>query len=152
LDRRQPRRGRWRAPRQSRGPLPPLSLPHDHELHTHLPQEPEPRQGHRRDQEADGRAPLRRRLRSPSLAYAVDAALLSSLSRALKRERESTPRERRRRGEGDPSPVLAKPSPSPSLARWVPSLSHFKARERGRKADRIAASYPLAPARGRGQG
>ena len=59
LDRRQPRRIHRRTPRQSRGSLPPLPLPHHHELHPHLPEEPEPRQGHRRDQEADGRAPLR---------------------------------------------------------------------------------------------
>ena len=55
LDRRQPRRSPGRAPRQSRGSIPALSLPHDHELHQDLPEELEPGQGDRRDQEADGR-------------------------------------------------------------------------------------------------
>ena len=53
---RQPRRGQGRAARQSRGSVPALSLPHHHELHQDLPEEPQPGQGDRRDQEADGRA------------------------------------------------------------------------------------------------
>jgi hypothetical protein len=42
-------------------PVPPLSLPYDHELRTGLPQEPQPGKGHRRDQEDDGGAPGLRR-------------------------------------------------------------------------------------------
>src|SRR5262249_40698245 len=53
------------------GPLPPLSLPHHHELHPDLPEEPQSGQGHRRDQEADGGAALSgrtppRRARTPA--------------------------------------------------------------------------------------
>src|ERR1700729_4190551 len=55
LDQRFPRRGNRRAARQSRGSVPPLPLPHHHELRQSLPQEPQPVPGHRRDQEADGR-------------------------------------------------------------------------------------------------
>src|SRR3546814_2691039 len=39
-----------------RSPVPPLSLPHDHELRQRLPQGPEPRARDHRDQEAGGRA------------------------------------------------------------------------------------------------
>ena len=46
-----------RAPGQSRGSLPALSLPHHHELRQGLPQGPVAGQGHRRDQEDDGGAP-----------------------------------------------------------------------------------------------
>ena len=53
---RQPRRGDRRAARQSRGPVPALSLPHHHELRQGLPEGPQPRQGDRRDQAEDGRA------------------------------------------------------------------------------------------------
>ena len=55
LARRQPRRSDRRAARPARGPVPPLSLPHDHELRERLPQGPQPGQGDRRDQEADRR-------------------------------------------------------------------------------------------------
>ena len=48
-----------RAARRAGGPVPALSLPHHHELHPYLPKAPEPGQGHRRDQEDDGRPPLR---------------------------------------------------------------------------------------------
>ena len=44
----------------ARRPVPALSLPHDHELHPHLPEGPQPGQGDRRDQEDDGGAPMRR--------------------------------------------------------------------------------------------
>ena len=63
LARRQPRRGDGRAARRAGGPVPALPLPHHHELHPHLPEAPEPGQGDRRDQEDDGRPPLRARLR-----------------------------------------------------------------------------------------
>ena len=53
---RQPRRGDRRAARPARGPVPPLSLPHDHELRQRLPQGPQPRQGDRGNQEAGGGA------------------------------------------------------------------------------------------------
>src|SRR6476620_11666369 len=53
---RQPRRGQGRAARQPRGPVPALSLPHHHELHQDLPEEPQSGEGDRRDQEAAGRA------------------------------------------------------------------------------------------------
>ena len=58
LDRRQPRRGDRRAARRARRPVPALSLPHHHELHQDLPEGPQPGEGDRRDQEADGRAAL----------------------------------------------------------------------------------------------
>ena len=45
-----------RAPRSARGRVPPLSLPHDPELHAGMPEGPESRQGDRRDQEDDRRA------------------------------------------------------------------------------------------------
>src|SRR6266404_9084495 len=89
LDRRQPRRGRGRAPRRSGRSLPPLSLPHHHELHPHLPQEPEPRQGHRRDQEADARAALRRE-RLSAIATCIRCRLHFRHARAT--ARTSTPR------------------------------------------------------------
>ena len=50
------RRGDGREARSSRRSLPPLSLPHHHELRPGLPEGPQPGQGHRRDQEDDGRA------------------------------------------------------------------------------------------------
>ena len=56
LDHRQPRRGDRRAAGRPRGPVQALPLPHDHELRPDLPEGPEPGQGDRRDQEADGRA------------------------------------------------------------------------------------------------
>jgi hypothetical protein len=52
----QPRRGDRASPRQSRGSVPALPLPYHHELRQGLPQEPQPRQGHRRGQAHDGRA------------------------------------------------------------------------------------------------
>src|SRR6185369_17319297 len=39
--RRQPRRSDRRAARPARGPVPPLSLPHDHELRERLPEGPQ---------------------------------------------------------------------------------------------------------------
>ncbi len=53
---RQPRREDRRAARRARRPVPALSLPHDHELHPDLPEEPEPGQGDRRNQEDAGAA------------------------------------------------------------------------------------------------
>ena len=53
---RQPRRGQGRAARPAGRSVPALPLPHHHELHQDLPQEPQSGQGHRRDQEDDGRA------------------------------------------------------------------------------------------------
>ena len=47
----QPRRRDRRAPRPSRGSVPAVTLPHDHELHADLPEGPEPGQGDRRDEE-----------------------------------------------------------------------------------------------------
>src|SRR6185503_6882746 len=55
LDRRQPRRGDGRAPEPARGSVPPLPLPHDHELRERLPQGPEPGQSDRGNEEADRR-------------------------------------------------------------------------------------------------
>ena len=43
---------------QLEDPIPALSLPHDHELRRHLPEGAQPGQGDRRDQEADGQAPI----------------------------------------------------------------------------------------------
>ena len=50
---RQPGRGDGRPARQSRRPVPALSLPHHPQLHPNLPEAAEPRQGDRRDQEND---------------------------------------------------------------------------------------------------
>ena len=50
------RRGDRRAARQSRRPVPPLPLPHHHELRQGLPQAPQSGQGDRRDQAHPGRA------------------------------------------------------------------------------------------------
>ena len=63
LHRRQPRRGHRRAARQPRGPVPPVPLPHDHELRRRLPEGPEPDAGDRQDQGTDGapRGLMRRR-------------------------------------------------------------------------------------------
>ena len=61
-----PRRGDRRAAGRARRPVQALPLPHHHELRPDLPEAPEPGEGDRRDQEADGRAadvtPARRRL------------------------------------------------------------------------------------------
>ena len=56
------RRGDRRASGQSGGPLPPLPLPHHHELHADLPQGLKSGQGHRGDPQDDGRAPRLARL------------------------------------------------------------------------------------------
>ena len=56
LDQRQPRRDAGRTARRARRPVQALSLPHHHELRPGLPEGPQPRQGHRRDQEGDGGA------------------------------------------------------------------------------------------------
>ena len=56
LARRQPRRGHGRTARQSGRSVPALSLPHDHELREYLPERPEPRESHRRNQANDGQA------------------------------------------------------------------------------------------------
>ena len=72
---RQPRRGDRRAARRSRGSVPPLSLPHHHELRADLPEGPESGQGDRRDQEDDGDAPGLTRpagFRGKFLAHAPD--------------------------------------------------------------------------------
>ena len=53
----QSRRGDGRAARRTRGSVPAVSLPHDHELHEHLPEGSESGQGHRRNEEDDRRAP-----------------------------------------------------------------------------------------------
>ncbi|MGY3655869.1 succinate dehydrogenase/fumarate reductase iron-sulfur protein [Bradyrhizobium sp. USDA 376] len=50
------RRGHRRAPRQSRGSVPALPLPHHHELRQGLPEGPQPGGSHRRAQAQDGRA------------------------------------------------------------------------------------------------
>lgn len=52
-----PRRGNRRASRQSRGPVPPLPLPHHHELRQGVPEGTEPGGSHRGAQAQDGRAP-----------------------------------------------------------------------------------------------
>ena len=81
LDRRQPRRGDRRAAGQSGGSVPALPLPHHHELRQCLPQAPQSRQGHRGDQEHDGRAQGLSGLRAlgpgfdPGIVAAVDARL-----------------------------------------------------------------------------
>ena len=54
LHRRQPRPGHRGAPGQSRGSVPAVPLPHDHELRRRLPEGPEPDQGDRQDQGNDG--------------------------------------------------------------------------------------------------
>src|SRR6185436_3909228 len=59
LARRQPRPAHRRAPRPARGPVPALSLPHDHELHQDLPERPQPGTRDFQYQAADGRAGLR---------------------------------------------------------------------------------------------
>src|SRR4029079_2606749 len=55
LARRFPRRGNRRTPRQARRSLSPLSLPPHHELRAGVPQAPQSRQGHRRNQKIAGR-------------------------------------------------------------------------------------------------
>ena len=50
LHRRQPRPGDQRAPRQPRGPVPPVPLPHHHELRRRLPEGPQSDAGDRQDQ------------------------------------------------------------------------------------------------------
>ena len=58
LARRLARRGAGGAARQSRGPVPPLPLPHDHELRQDLPEGPQPGQGDRPYQGDDDRAEI----------------------------------------------------------------------------------------------
>ena len=71
LDQRLARRGDRRAARRPRRPVQALPLPHDHELRADLPEAPEPGEGDRRDQEADGRAAD---LRRPSRRDALRAS------------------------------------------------------------------------------
>jgi len=54
LHRRQPRRRHRRTARRPARPVPPVSLPHHHELRRRLPQGTEPHQGHRQDQGTHG--------------------------------------------------------------------------------------------------
>src|SRR6201996_6242988 len=56
LGQRLPRRGYRRAARQSRGPVPALSLPHHHELRQGVPEGPQPVGSDRRAQAQAGRA------------------------------------------------------------------------------------------------
>src|SRR5512135_954144 len=63
----QPRRGDRRTARQSRGPVPALSLPHHHELLEGMPEGPQPGEGDRRVEEGYGRPPGVR-LRVPDAA------------------------------------------------------------------------------------
>ncbi len=56
LARRQPRSAHRRAPRPAGGPVPPLSLPYDHELHQRLPERAQPGARDRQHQTHDGRA------------------------------------------------------------------------------------------------
>jgi hypothetical protein len=83
LDRRQPRRGDRRAARRARGSVQALSLPHHHELHQDLPEGPEPGQGDRRDQEADGGAAATRARPAPTVSCspALPSARRSTRSR-----------------------------------------------------------------------
>ena len=75
LDHRLARRGHRRAAGRPRRLVQALPLPHHHELHPDLPEAPEPGEGDRRDQEADGRAPdvtpARRRASGPRLLFAA---------------------------------------------------------------------------------
>ena len=77
-----------RAARQARGPVPPLSLPHDHELHQDLPEGPQPGEGDRRDQGDDGRSGSCRD-RLPSKPARPDRALagFSSKKQSVRRNR-----------------------------------------------------------------
>jgi succinate dehydrogenase / fumarate reductase iron-sulfur subunit len=91
LGHRQPRRGHRRAARQSRGPVPALSLPHHHELRQGLPEGPQSFRGDRRDQADDGRAARKSsvrksqssRLRIPSLVRKGRARLIRLTSRSI---------------------------------------------------------------------
>jgi 2Fe-2S iron-sulfur cluster binding domain len=60
IHRRQPRPGHRRAPGRPRRPVPPVPLPHDHELRGRLPEGTQPDEGDRQDQ---GNAGSARRLR-----------------------------------------------------------------------------------------
>jgi hypothetical protein len=62
---RQPRRGDRRTPRQPRGSVPPLPLPHDPQLFQGLPEGPQPGEGDRRTEKADGRAAGLRKIATP---------------------------------------------------------------------------------------
>ena len=88
LHRRQPRPGDQRAPRQPRGSVPPVPLPHDHELRRRLPEGPQSDAGDRQDQGTDGAA---RRL--SAIATLADERSLDSGRRS-----PSTLRWRCRRG------------------------------------------------------
>ena len=80
------RRSAGRAARQSRGPVPPLSLPHDHELRPDLPQGPEPGQGDRPHQGDDGRAAVVKHRRSrPPIVHRPRAPFVSLARRAPSR-------------------------------------------------------------------
>ena len=96
LAHRQPRRGDRRAARQSRGPVPALSLPHHHELRQGLPEGPQPRQGDRRDQEDDGRAAGVGRS-AEAVAATTLGVIPAERSRASPGEREPEPSKHRTR-------------------------------------------------------
>ena len=89
---RQPRRGDRRAARPARGPVPPLSLPHDHELRQRLPEGAQPGQGDRGDQEADrgtrrlsdGLDRRRRADRAPRPIPTIPAGTAGAISRAAR--------------------------------------------------------------------
>src|SRR5215472_13309325 len=83
----QPRRGDRAAPRQSGGSVPPLPLPHHHELRQRLPQAPQPGRSYRGDQAHAGRAPGVSALRAlgdgfgPAVVTAIDDRLRSVAER-----------------------------------------------------------------------
>src|SRR6202011_4745290 len=87
VDHRQPRRGDRRTARQSRRPVPPLPLPHHHELREGLPQGAQSCPGDRGNQEADGRTAgvtLLRKLSAdfdPAVVGEIDSALSGIVDR-----------------------------------------------------------------------
>src|ERR1700729_2637282 len=75
-----PRRSAGRAARWPRGPVPPLSLPHHHELRPNLPKEPEPGQGDCSYQRDDGSAAIVKSAASTRLAPAGNRSQIALIS------------------------------------------------------------------------
>ena len=159
LDHRLPRRGDRRAAGRARGSVQALPLPHDHELRPDLPEAPEPGEGDRRDQEADGRAADVTRgsavTTDPDVAgqvrsHAVPAPYANAVSRwhrRLVRAPGTSPARRRSRAVGwakaaGRRPTMAKPAASQvAMARVLVATTKLNCMARKPRARAVSSEW-----------